>query len=71
MEHNEHEGDKARVNGAPARPDGAASQSNGERAGGDRHDVPGGAYNVPPPMADEVSEESALPKGKKPKSPER
>lgn len=33
--------------------------SQGEAAGGDRHDVPGGAYNVPPGMADEVSEEDA------------
>jgi len=31
----------------------------GEAAGGDRHDVPGGAYNVPPGMADEVSEDDA------------
>lgn len=31
----------------------------GEAAGGDRRDVPGGAYNVPPGMADEVSEEDA------------
>lgn len=31
----------------------------GEVAGGDEHDVPGGAYNVPPDMADEVSDEEA------------
>lgn len=33
--------------------------SQGEAAGGDRDDVPGGAYNVPPGMADEVSEGDA------------
>ncbi|MBA1262663.1 hypothetical protein ACYCFK_06685 [Stutzerimonas stutzeri] len=33
--------------------------SQGEAAGGDRNDVPGGAYNVPPGMADEVSEADA------------
>jgi len=33
--------------------------SQGEAAGGDNQDVPGGAYNVPPGMADEVSEDDA------------
>lgn len=32
---------------------------NGEVAGGDRDDVPGGAYNVPEDMADEVSDDPA------------
>ncbi|MCQ4312251.1 hypothetical protein NAV33_10150 [Pseudomonas stutzeri] len=44
--------------------------SNGEVAGGDRNDVPGGAYNVPPGMADEVSEEDAL-KRRRQQKPER
>lgn len=35
-------------------------ESNGEAAGGDRDDVPGGAYNIPEGMADEVSEADAL-----------
>ncbi|WP_313087753.1 hypothetical protein [Pseudomonas sp.] len=35
------------------------STSNGEAAGGDRHDVPGGAYNVPADMTEEVSEDPA------------
>lgn len=34
--------------------------SNGEVAGGEEGDVPGGAYNVPPELADEVSDEQAL-----------
>ncbi len=33
--------------------------SNGEAAGGDRHDVPGGAYNVPSDITEEVSEDPA------------
>lgn len=44
--------------------DRAGGKSNGEAAGGDRDDVPGGAYNVPSGMADDVSEESALKGGK-------
>lgn len=44
--------------------DRAGGKSNGEAAGGDRDDVPGGAYNVPSGMADEVSEEDALKGGK-------
>ncbi len=44
--------------------DQAGGKSNGEAAGGDRDDVPGGAYNVPSGMADEVSEEDALKGGK-------
>lgn len=52
------------------RTDRASGTSNGEAAGGDRNDVPGGAYNVPPSMADEVSEEDAL-KHRKPQNPER
>lgn len=52
------------------RGDQARSPRNGEVAGGDRDDVPGGAYNVPPSMADEVSEEDAL-KRHKPHNPER
>lgn len=39
--------------------DQAGSKTNGETAGGDRDDVPGGAYNVPRDLADEVSEEDA------------
>lgn len=41
------------------RPEHPRGPSQGEAAGGDRHDVPGGAYNVPPGMADEVSEDDA------------
>lgn len=41
------------------RPERSRGPSQGEAAGGDRHDVPGGAYNVPPGMADEVREEDA------------
>lgn len=41
------------------RTDQAGGKSNGEAAGGHRDDVPGGAYNVPGGMADEVSEEDA------------
>jgi hypothetical protein len=52
------------------RRDQAGGSSNGEAAGGDRKDVPGGAYNVPPGMADEVSEEDAL-THRKPQNPER
>ena len=44
--------------------DQAGGKSNGEAAGGDRDDVPGGAYNVPSGMADEASEEDALKGGK-------
>ncbi|MCQ4297125.1 hypothetical protein NAU58_16225 [Pseudomonas stutzeri] len=35
------------------------TSTQGEVAGGDESDVPGGAYNVPPGLADEVSEEPA------------
>jgi hypothetical protein len=52
------------------RGDRASGISNGEAAGGDRDDVPGGAYNVPPGMADEVSEEDAL-KQRRQQKPER
>jgi len=52
------------------RVDRASGTSNGEAAGGDRNDVPGGAYNVPSGMADEVSEEDAL-KRRKPQNLER
>ncbi len=38
---------------------GPAEPSNGERAGGDDRDVPGGAYNVPEEIAEEVSEDEA------------
>lgn len=50
--------------------DQASGISNGEAAGGDRDDVPGGAYNVPDDMADEVSEDDALKRGKQ-ERPER
>ena len=50
--------------------DHAGRTTNGEVAGGDRNDVPGGAYNVPPGMADEVSEEDAL-KRRRQQNPER
>ncbi|MGK9067001.1 hypothetical protein [Stutzerimonas chloritidismutans] len=46
----------------PARDDQARSNgrtSNGEAAGGDRDDVPGGAYNVPSDMTEEVSDDPA------------
>lgn len=33
--------------------------THGDVAGGSESDVPGGAYNVPPGMAEEVSEEDA------------
>lgn len=36
-----------------------ATTTQGEVAGGDKTDVPGGAYNVPPGLADEVSDEPA------------
>jgi len=35
------------------------TSTQGEVAGGDESDVPGGAYNIPPGLADEVSEEQA------------
>ncbi|MCW8155916.1 hypothetical protein D7243_06915 [Stutzerimonas stutzeri] len=35
------------------------TSTQGEVAGGDESDVPGGAYNVPPGLADEASEEQA------------
>lgn len=38
----------------------------GDVAGGSESDVPGGAYNVPPGMAEEVSDEEALPDGEQP-----
>ncbi|TLX57650.1 hypothetical protein DN824_08635 [Stutzerimonas nosocomialis] len=38
---------------------GSAGSSNGERAGGDDRDVPGGAYNVPEEIAEDVSEDEA------------
>ncbi|EWC41736.1 hypothetical protein [Stutzerimonas stutzeri] len=34
--------------------------THGEVAGGDEADVPGGAYNVPPGLAEDVSDEEAL-----------
>lgn len=37
--------------------------THGDVAGGSESDVPGGAYNVPPGMAEEVSDEEALPDG--------
>jgi hypothetical protein len=49
------------------RADQASRISNGEVAGGDRDDVPGGAYDVPPDLADNVSEADAL----KPRKPQR
>lgn len=49
---------------------GKSGKSNGEAAGGDRDDVPGGAYNVPRGMAEEVSEEDALKRDKQ-ERPER
>jgi len=36
------------------------TSTQGEIAGGDENDVPGGAYNVPPGLAEEVSDEEAL-----------
>ena len=39
--------------------DKAGGKTNGEAAGGERDDVPGGAYNVPRDLADEVGEEDA------------
>lgn len=33
------------------------TSTQGEIAGGDKSDVPGGAYNVPPGLAEEVSDE--------------
>lgn len=50
--------------------DKAGGKSNGEVAGGDRDDVPGGAYNVPRDIADDVSDEDALKRGKQDR-PER
>ena len=35
--------------------------THGDVAGGNESDVPGGAYNVPPGLAEEVSDEQALP----------
>ncbi|WP_417779457.1 hypothetical protein [Stutzerimonas xanthomarina] len=52
------------------RVDQAGRTTNGEAAGGDRDDVPGGAYNVPRGMADEVSDEDALKRNKQ-RRPER
>ncbi len=40
--------------------DKTGGKSNGEAAGGDREDVPGGAYNAPRDMAEQVSDEDAL-----------
>lgn len=34
--------------------------THGEVAGGDEADVPGGAYNVPPELADELSDEEVV-----------
>ncbi|MCW3150553.1 hypothetical protein N8H22_18255 [Stutzerimonas stutzeri] len=34
--------------------------THGEVAGGDEADVPGGTYNVPPELADELSNEEAV-----------
>ena len=52
------------------RVDQASRTTNGEAAGGDHDDVPGGAYNVPPGMADEVSDEDAVKRDKQ-NRPER
>lgn len=43
------------------RPDSAQSgrRWRNDAAGGDRRDVPGGAYNVPPEMAEKVREQTA------------
>ena len=42
------------------------TSTQGEIAGGYESDVPGGAYNVPPGLAEEVSDEEALPDGEQP-----
>ncbi len=39
------------------------TSTQGEVAGGDETDVPGGAYNVPPAVTEEVSEDSSRPDG--------
>lgn len=41
------------------RPDGeqVSRRRRGDAAGGDRRDVPGGAYNVPPEMTEKVREQ--------------
>ena len=62
-----HDREADNADSGKARSDQASRTTNGEVAGGDRDDVPGGAYNVPPGMADEVSEEDAI---KRRKSPE-
>lgn len=36
------------------------TSTHGEVAGGDEADVPGGTYNVPPELAEELSDEQAL-----------
>ena len=41
------------------------TSTQGEAAGGDEADAPGGAYNVPPGLAEEVSEEEALRESKR------
>ena len=53
---NQQESGKETLDDRTERPRGPTQ---GETAGGDRHDVPGGAYNVPPGMADEISEDDA------------
>lgn len=45
--------------GKENRADRTGGPPNGEAAGGDQRDVPGGAYNVPTDMADDVSDEPA------------
>ncbi|MBE7375292.1 hypothetical protein [Pseudomonas lopnurensis] len=45
------------------------TSTHGEVSGGDEADVPGGAYNVPPGMAEEVSDEEALHEPQRPDSP--
>ncbi|MDH2246722.1 hypothetical protein N5J76_11055 [Pseudomonas sp. GD03855] len=37
--------------------------THGDVAGGSESDVPGGAYNVPPAVTEEVSEDSSRPDG--------
>ncbi|SDL91649.1 hypothetical protein [Stutzerimonas balearica] len=55
----------------PSEQDPETSITNGEVSGGTEYDVPGGAYNVPPGMADEVSDEEALHQERRPCTPER
>ncbi|MBA1274822.1 hypothetical protein [Stutzerimonas azotifigens] len=56
--------ERGRENAEIVQPDagqsGPAGSSNGERAGGDDRDVPGGAYNVPEEIAEDVNEDDAV-----------